>query len=310
MFGLELSKEFYISEVLPLLREELPDFLDAVCIGLVGEGSECFGFDDALSQDHDFGASLCFWLPDEELVIWRERVNRVLRGLPDEYKNFPVRITPERSQGRCGLMGIESFYARYTGRKQPPQTWQEWRTVPEHFLSVVTNGEIFHDERRIFTQFRNDLLAYYPEDVRLKKMTARLATMSQAGQYNLLRAVKRSQHTTTLISISRFCEASLSFVFLLNKRYMPFYKWASSGVRSLPLFGENLFTYLEQLTSIDLSQPQEAISIIEECCVDIADVLRTHGYSDIEDSWLLAHAQQIQSKISTPQLRMLSEMAE
>ena len=44
---------------------------------------------------------------------------------------------------------------------------------------------------RDFSMTRESLLAFYPEDVRRKKIAARAAIMSQAGQYNLLRLIKR-----------------------------------------------------------------------------------------------------------------------
>ena len=55
MKGLELSKAFYIEQVQPMLMEKFPQLFSRMAIGLVGEGSQCFGFDDNLSQDHDWG---------------------------------------------------------------------------------------------------------------------------------------------------------------------------------------------------------------------------------------------------------------
>lgn len=54
MQGLELSRR-YFEACLPLLQEQAGDILPLCAVGLAGEGSECLGFDDATSRDHDWG---------------------------------------------------------------------------------------------------------------------------------------------------------------------------------------------------------------------------------------------------------------
>ena len=54
MKGLELSREYYEKFGKPMLTENFPELLDKIAVGLCGSGSECFGFDDELSRDHDF----------------------------------------------------------------------------------------------------------------------------------------------------------------------------------------------------------------------------------------------------------------
>jgi hypothetical protein len=53
MQGLRLAREFYLTYGEPMLRESFGDMLDRIAVGLVGPGSECYGFDDTLSRDHD-----------------------------------------------------------------------------------------------------------------------------------------------------------------------------------------------------------------------------------------------------------------
>ena len=50
MKGLELSRKYVEGIYLPFLKEEFPELLERMAIGLVGEGSECFGFDDEISR--------------------------------------------------------------------------------------------------------------------------------------------------------------------------------------------------------------------------------------------------------------------
>ena len=61
--GLDLSREYYENIGKPILMELFPEYMKKAAVGLVGEGSECFGFDDQISMDHDYGPSFCVWLP-------------------------------------------------------------------------------------------------------------------------------------------------------------------------------------------------------------------------------------------------------
>ena len=52
--GLWLDKEFYESIGRHMLEEKYPDYINQMTIGMCGEGSDCFGFDDGFSMDHDW----------------------------------------------------------------------------------------------------------------------------------------------------------------------------------------------------------------------------------------------------------------
>ena len=66
--GLEQARAFYEEYGRPMLRDKFPDDEGRIAVGLVGRGSECFGFDDQISQDHDFEPCFCLLLPGEEVV--------------------------------------------------------------------------------------------------------------------------------------------------------------------------------------------------------------------------------------------------
>ena len=323
--GLTLARRFYESCGAPLLAERVPDLADRIAAGLVGEGSDCFGFDDAISRDHDWGPAFCLWLTEEDLAACSQRLEAALVDLPENFAGWPARMRPERRGGRVGPLAIERFYARFTNRPRPPEGWREWRTIPEHFLAVATNGEVFSDPAGRFTAFRQALLAFYPEDVRLKKIAARCAKMAQSGQYNLPRVLRRGDRVAALLCIAEFSRQALSLAFLLNRRYMPFYKWAFRAAADLPTLGQEVRQGLERLVALAWNaetptgpapiqgqaqapapiRVEEATDAVEEVCAIFADALRRQGLSDGQSDWLLEHAPRIQSAIETPELRRM-----
>ena len=60
------SRRFYEKQVSGMIRNLFSVYEDRIAVGLAGEGSDCFGYDDFISRDHDFGTGVCLWLTDED----------------------------------------------------------------------------------------------------------------------------------------------------------------------------------------------------------------------------------------------------
>ena len=308
--GLSLSKRFFHAS-LPLLNRHIPDVMARSAAGLVGEGSECLGVDDHISRDHDWGAAFCLWVPDELLAAERERIESAFALLPDTFEGFPVRMMPEARMGRVGPLPLRGFYRRFLGLDRAPATWREWRNIPEYHLCSCTNGAIFMDNSGEFTALREELLRYYPEDIRRKKIAARCMIMAQAGQYNLGRALQRGELVTAMLAASRFSEAALSMAFLLNRRFMPFYKWAPRLAQSLPILGTAAVSTLQKLARTSWDDPNlamPAMEAIENLCSATADELRRQGLTSEPGSWLWPLGPSVQRGIQDPELRRLNVM--
>ena len=232
MKGLELARRYYEAFGAPLLHEEFPEVEGVIAVGLAGSGSECFGFDDAISRDHDFEPGFCLFLPDESVVDRRTafRLERAYAKLPDEFEGFRRAKIDPVGGSRHGVIRMADFFEAKTGRPDGRLTPEDWLRVPEFALAEATNGAVFRDDAGDFTRVRA-ALAYLPEDVRRKKLAGRLLLMAQAGPYNYARCLAREDAGAAQLAVGEFVASALHAAFLLRRRYLPYYKWQFRTLR-------------------------------------------------------------------------------
>jgi len=302
MTGLELSRAYYEAIGRERLAKAFPELSRRMAVGLAGEGSECFGFDDALSRDHDWGASFCIWLTEDDFRRYGDSVQAAYDALPHP-EGFPPRSTSPEGSGRVGGLCIPDWYRRYTGCPEGPGTLLEWLRIPEPFLATATNGALFCDPLGCFSAVRERLLGFYPEDVRLKKLAARAAVMAQSGQYNYPRCRKRGEPVAAQLALAEFIRASLSMAYLLNRRYMPFYKWAHRGLKAL----DKLPRLYDQLAGL-AEETGDVSEAIEGICRNMAAELFRQGLTDHTDPFLQSHCAGITQRIQDQTLRRMHVM--
>lgn len=310
--GMYLCKRYYLEVVLPALKKEFNTYLPYMAIGLVGQGSQCFGFDDALSRDHDFGPGVCIWLPKDIYQEIGTKLFTFYQQLPTTFDGCTYHSTIH-GQGRVGVFCIDDFYHSFIGPM--PLTNLDWLAIPQMALATVTNGEVFSDPLQQFSTIRNTLLNYYPEDVRIKKLVACLAKMAQAGQYNYARCMQRKQYVASNLALQEFIENTMACVYLLNRKYMPFYKWAHHGLQDMAILSDIYFD-LTALSSLPLQQDcwnqdnkatninlsDKKVQLIENICSKILHVLQQQELTDSNDSFLENHTMIVMQKIKDPKL--------
>ncbi len=177
--GLALCREYYETYGRPMIAQKFSEYQDKIAVGLVGEGSDCFGFDDVLSRDHDFGPDFCMWVTDETYEKIGEALQQAYEELPQTFQGISRTNSPQ-GKGRRGVMTISSFYRRLLGTECYEEI--DFAGVEDASLAAAVNGEVFRDEEGIFTAFREKLKAGYPETVRYLKLAQSAARLSQAGQ--------------------------------------------------------------------------------------------------------------------------------
>jgi hypothetical protein len=301
MKGLELCESYFREEGLPVLKRECSNFFDRMAIGLVGDGSECYGYDDDISRDHDWGPGFSIWLTKDDYDAFGGRLKEIYAGLPRIYKGYGPRRVSQWGEDRVGVFEIAAFYYHFIGRYQPPGNDDEWMILPANALAAATNGKVFQDPLGEFTRIRSSLLQFYPEDVRLKKIASLCMSIGQAGQYNFPRCVKRGEVYAARHSETRFCADALSLVFLLNRRYAPFYKWIHRAVRELPCLGSTLYESISNL--VKEHDPLVKVEQIEALSQTLISELRRQGLTDHGSDFLPDHGPIIQQRIQDRKLR-------
>lgn len=305
MRGLDEARRLYEERGRAMIHEQFPDYESRIAVGLCGRGSQCFGFDDALSRDHDFEPGFCLWLTDEDDTAIGVALSRAYRA-----------ITPggaaahsAMAESGVGVRRISDFYRRYTGSAGAPESWEQWMSLPSHALAEATNGEVWRDELGVFSAVRETLLHGMPEDVRRKKLAARLIAMAQAGQYNYARCLRHGEAGAAMLALGEFVNAASDAVFLLEGRHRPYYKWSFRAMRALPELGE-LSEPLEFLLTGENGADNDALKaqLVEDICASVARTLRERGLSNAQGDYLEAHAFAVQSTIRNGAIRALHIM--
>ena len=305
MRGLDEARRFYEQKGREMIHAQFPDYEGRVSVGLAGRGSQCFGYDDALSRDHDFEQGFCLWLTDEDDLA-------IGVALAQAYRALGAKGARERSalgESGTGVHRIGDFYRRYTGSPGAPESWQQWMSLPSWALAEATNGAVWRDDLGAFSAIREQLLHGMPEDVRKKKLAARVIGMAQAGQYNYARCLRHGEAGAAMLALGQFVSDAAETVFLLNRRHMPYYKWCFRALRELPLLGD-MAEPLEFLLTGENGPEGDALKsqLVEDVCASVLRELSAQGLCRGGTDYLEGPAFEIQRGIENPEIRALHIM--
>lgn len=249
MTGLELCRRYYEECGRPMIAEQFRAYESVIAVGLVGKGSDCFGFDDTLSQDHDYGPRFVMWVTKKVYEEIGEELQEAYENLPKSFMGVE-RIETFHGRDRCGVMIIEDFYKNLLGfnlvgmldrnsgqgasGKESMETIKSWLAVHDYALASAVNGEVFRDDEGIFTKYRNMLMEYYPKAVWYRKIAQTCALFSQNGQYNLPRMRMRGQLVAAELAKAECAKQAMKLYYLLNRTYAPHDKWLFKGMPENP----------------------------------------------------------------------------
>lgn len=285
MKGLEIAKSFWKEHGEPMITERFPEFKGRLAVGLVGAGSECYGYDDDVSRDHDFEPGFCIYLPGENVVDRRTEflLTRAYESLPKEYMGLRRGLFRPAGGNRRGVFRTADVYRSMTGLAGRPEGWRPFLATPDYAIAEAINGEVFYDGYGEFSGIR-EAWSNPPEDVRRKKLCGYLVTMSQTGEYNCGRMLARGDEAAAAIAASEFAKASVSAFGWIHNRPTPYYKWCMRSLSDYPDASE-----LQRLLRELLIGGARDSGLVGEACAEVLRAVK-EAFEECRGAEDLQHA--------------------
>ncbi len=293
--GLWLAKAYYEACGRQMIQENFPAYEGRIAVGLAGRGSDCFGYDDDASRDHDWGPDFCMWVTDEVYGEIGEALQQAYEALPQEFQGY-VRGPHVNGRNRRGVIRISDFFRELTGS----DTFEgiDWKQVSDSSLAAAVNGEIFRDEQGIFTTFRQKLAQGYPEEIRYLKLAESAARYAQTAQYNYPRMLRRGDGFTAHMMVWDGMKEAMKLQHYIERKYPPHDKWLYRSLRESQEGGE-VAEYLERIGEALEGDPGDKTSAyLEQLGAYFAMELYREGAISDTESYLDAHTEELIYKAS------------
>jgi len=295
--GLSLARGYYETYGIPMIHEQFGEYESRIAVGLVGRGSDCFGYDDGISMDHDWGPDFCMWVTDETYEKIGAALQQAYEELPAEFRGY--RRAPRiNGRNRRGVLRISDFYRSLVGADCYEKI--DWRQVSDTSLAAAVNGEVFRDDERVFTAFRNRLLEGYPENIFYLKLAEAGAKYAQTAEYNFPRMLERGDGMTARMLVWDGMREAMRLQLYLDGKYPPHDKWLYRSLRESPE-GRKVADYLEKAAGL-LAVPVLDEAALKKELEALGEFLARELYgrdliSDV-DSYLDAHSEELVYKAS------------
>lgn len=290
-----------------MIKEQFKEYEERIAVGLVGEGSDCFGYDDFMSRDHDFGTGVVLWLTEEDMKHIGGELIVQYDLLVDKH---PDSNLTERLKERRGVMTISGFYSNVLGidcdTKRCELSEDDWFNLDHNCLATAVNGEVFRDDLGEFSAFRKMLLKHYPDNIWKIRIVNELHKYSSALQVNFARCMCRKDVVAARLCQMQGLEAAMQLYFLMKRIYPPYYKWVYRRLEEVDNCGEysRLVKELSQAnintdywkgeynaSFINLSDP--IIESAEQIATMVVEMLRENNLTHNTDPYLERYVSEI-----------------
>ncbi len=249
MRGLELSQAFFHDVIHPVLQTHYQPLLPFLAAGLVGSGSEVLGFDDAISQDHNFSPRVQIFVTEPVIEPQIDAIRQtILAAAPAQYLGF--HLQHDQWLSFIEVAPLDAFFQSYLTIDHWPRTAQDWLKLDEQKLLELTSGKVFFDPQGRLEQ-RRALLYFYPDNVRYFLLYQGFTRLSEVGAIE--RTIQRSDVIATELYRAFFVYFAIKVLHLYRRRYCPYRKWMGRSLQTLGDDGRRLHQLLQaMLTTVDL----------------------------------------------------------
>jgi hypothetical protein len=267
--GIDLARAYHHDVVGPLISRRWPGLSYAAA--RLGSGSDVLGYDDSMSQDHDWGLRLNLLVP----AAVAEEVDTYLNAsLPESYAGRPTRFaTTWRADVRSQVQvdSVRTFAMSRLGvdprQELDPVTWLG---LTGQSVLELTAGEVFHDSAGQLGSVR-EALRWYPDDVWRYVLAA---DWSRLGEELPLagRAGQRGDELGSRVVMARLVRTAMHLGFLLEREWPPYAKWVGTAYRRLAVAGPTNRPLASALDAPDWQAREDGL-------VEALDILLMHQHT-------------------------------
>ncbi|MDF1520347.1 MAG: DUF4037 domain-containing protein [Brevefilum sp.] len=244
--GLELSEEFFLSAVQPIMKEKFLQI--AYAAARLDYGSDVLGFDTPMSMDHGWGPKLSLYLSQENYAAYHDQLDDYFANhLPFDVLGFPTNFAEPYADG--GVMSYKDTYpihhmieittpdkwcSNYLGVDiDHPISVKTWLTIPQQRLATLQAGGIYHDDLGIITEYRHKM-RWYPHDIWLYLLANQWQRIDQDEPFIGRTGSVGDELGSQLIS-ARLVLDLMRLGFLMHRIYTPYRKWFGSAFQRLEI---------------------------------------------------------------------------
>lgn len=206
--GLELSESFF-NENKALLFKKIPsNAIEYITIGLFGFGSECYGVDDEISEDHDFDQGFIILVEDSVPLTDFLKIKQAYDCLPKLYKRFCL-----LNQTKHGVHYMKE-YLNYLGVN-------DIKNISDESKALLLNGKLFYQGfASTFANLRYDIRKNSNYDF-LIDLLLKALEINKYIPYNLKRSLDRGDLYTFKSLKNNLVNHLIEFYYIYHKMYLP-----------------------------------------------------------------------------------------